>query len=84
MVYQNNLYLEMQIKLIEQNLTSGKIGKSLIVFSLPMILGKIIGASALSAVGSSYTLIVHSIILGLCMGSGVVLPTFMGQKNGTI
>ena len=54
---------------MEYCLTSGKIGRSLIVFSLPMILGnllqqlynvadtlivgKTIGATALSAVGSS-------------------------------
>lgn len=81
---------------MEQNLTTGKIGRSLIFFSLPMILGnllqqlynvadtlivgKTIGATALSAVGSSYALMVllTSIILGLCMGSGVVFAQLYG------
>ena len=81
---------------MEQNLTTGKIGRSLIFFSLPMILGnllqqlynvadtlivgKTIGATALAAVGSSYALMVllTSIILGLCMGSGVVFAQLYG------
>lgn len=78
------------------NLTQGKIAKSLIGFSLPMICGNIlqqfynvadtlivgrtIGATALSAVGSSYALMVllTSLILGLCMGSGVVFSQLWG------
>ena len=81
---------------MEQNLTTGKIGRSLIFFSLPMILGnllqqlynvadtlivgKTIGATALSAVGSSYArmVLLTSIILGLCMGSGVVFAQLYG------
>lgn len=59
---------------IAKNLVDGKIGRSLVVFSLPMILGnllqqlynvadtlivgKTIGAAALAAVGSSYALMV--------------------------
>lgn len=59
---------------MEQQLTTGKIGRSLILFSLPMILGNLlqqlynvadtlivgqtIGATALAAVGSSYALMV--------------------------
>lgn len=84
---------------MKQNLTNGNIGKSLIAFSLPMIMGnllqqlynvvdtlivgKTIGASALSAVGSSYALIIllNSIILGLCMGSGVVFAQLYGAKQ---
>ena len=76
---------------MERNLTQGSISRSLILFSLPMILGnliqqlynvadtlivgKTIGPTALSAVGSSYSLmtLLTSVILGLCMGSGVVL-----------
>ena len=75
---------------MKQVLTEGNIGKGLILFSLPMIAGNLlqqlynvvdtlivgqtIGAQALSAVGSSYALMVllTSVILGLCMGSGVV------------
>lgn len=78
------------------SLTEGNIGKSLALFSVPMILGnllqqlynvadtfivgKTIGPGALSAVGSSYALMVllTSIILGLCMGSGVVFSQLFG------
>lgn len=84
---------------MEYQLTTGKIGRSLILFSLPMILGnllqqlynvadtlivgKTIGSTALSAVGSSYALMVllTSIILGLCMGSGVVFAHLFGAKR---
>lgn len=78
------------------NLTEGRIGRSLVVFSLPMIfgnllqqlynvadtfiVGKTIGPDALAAVGSAYALMVllTSIILGFCMGSGVVFSQFYG------
>lgn len=78
------------------SLTEGNIGKSLALFSVPMILGnllqqlynvadafivgKALGPGALSAVGSSYALMVllTSIILGLCMGSGVVFSQLFG------
>ncbi len=81
---------------MDVRLTDGKIGKSLLLFSLPMmagnllqqlynvadtfIVGQTIGATALSAVGSSYSLMVllTSVILGLCMGSGVVFSQFYG------
>lgn len=45
-----------------------------------LIVGKTIGATALSAVGSSYALMVllTSIVLGLCMGSGVVFAQLYG------
>lgn len=84
---------------MEHRLTNGKIGRSLIIFSLPMILGnllqqvynitdtlivgKTIGPTALSAVGSSYALMVllTSVILGLCMGSGVVFSQLFGAKK---
>lgn len=82
--------------IVEQQLTKGHIGKALIQFSLPMILGnllqqlyniadtlivgKTIGPTALAAVGSSYALMVllTSVILGLCMGSGVVFAQLYG------
>ena len=72
----------------ESKLLSGSITKSLLIFALPMIagnllqqcyniadtiiVGRFLGADALAAVGSSYTLMTFltSIILGLCMGSG--------------
>lgn len=84
---------------MEQKLTHGKIGRSLILFSLPMIfgnllqqiyniadtliVGKAIGPTALSAVGSSYSLMVllTSVILGLCMGSGAVFSQLYGAKK---
>lgn len=80
-------------------LTSGSIGKSLVAFSLPMILGnllqqlynvadtlivgKTIGPQALSAVGSSYALMVllTSVVLGLCMGGGVVFAQLYGAAR---
>jgi len=84
---------------LQYDLTTGKIGKSLIIFSMPMIMGnllqqlynvvdtlivgKTIGSTALAAVGSSYSLMVllTSIVLGLCMGSGVVFAQLFGAKK---
>lgn len=72
----------------EVNLTRGPILGRLVYFSLPMIAGNMlqqvynlvdtlvvgrgIGAGALAAVGSAYTLMTFltSILIGLCMGSG--------------
>lgn len=84
---------------MNRDLTKGKIGKSILLFSLPMIcgnllqqlynvadtliVGRTIGAAALSAVGSAYALMVllTSVILGLCMGSGVVFAQCCGAKK---
>lgn len=84
---------------MDRDLTEGSIGKSLLLFSLPMILGnmlqqlynvadtlivgKTIGAAALAAVGSAYALMVllTSVILGLCIGSGVVFAQLYGAKK---
>ncbi|MBS7008496.1 MATE family efflux transporter [Anaerostipes sp.] len=81
------------------DLTDGRIGRSIAVFSLPMILGNLlqqlyniadtlivgrtIGAAALSAVGSAYALMVllTSVLLGLCMGSGVVFAQLYGRRE---
>ncbi len=81
------------------DLTQGNIRRSLVLFSLPMILGnllqqlynvadtlivgKTIGTTALSAVGSAYALMVllTSIMLGLCMGSGVVFAQHYGARR---
>lgn len=81
------------------DLTTGRIGKSLVTFSFPMILGnllqqlynvadtvivgKTIGATALAAVCSSCTLMIllTSVILGLCMGSGVVFAQLYGARR---
>ncbi len=80
----------------QRDLTKGNIGRTIILFSLPMIAGNIlqqmynvadtvivgqtIGEEALSAVGSSYSLMVFltSIIIGLTMGSGAVFAQFFG------
>ena len=80
-------------------LIKGNITKSLILFSIPMILGNLlqqlyniadtfivgqyISSSALAAVGSSFTLMTFltSIILGLCMGSGILFSVLFGAKQ---
>lgn len=82
-----------------QDLTYGPITKTMLRFALPMILGNLLqqlyniadtlivgqflGAGALAAVGSSYTLMTFltSILLGLCMGSGAVFSVRCGEKN---
>ena len=45
-----------------------------------LIVGRVLGPDALAAVGASYTLMtfVTSILLGLCMGSGVLLSMLFG------
>lgn len=81
------------------SLTDGPIFQKLIRFSLPMlagnllqqvynlvdtwIVGKFLGADALAAVGSSYTLMVFvtSIIIGLCMGSGAMFSVDYGAGD---
>ena len=81
------------------NMISGGITKSLLLFALPMmagnllqqlyniadtlIVGQFLGADALAAVGSSYTLMTFltSILLGLCMGSGVVFSLCYGEGD---
>lgn len=80
-------------------LLKGPVTKSLLLFSLPMIIGNLLqqlyniadtfivgrylGPDALAAVGSSFTLVVFltSIILGLCMGSGVLFSMLFGAKQ---
>lgn len=84
---------------MQRDLTQGPITKSILLFAGPMILGNLLqqlynivdtlivgrflGAQALAAVGSSFTLMVFltSIILGLCMGSGITFSTLYGAKN---
>ena len=46
------------------------------------VAGRVLGADALAAVGSSYTLMVFltSILLGLCMGSGVAISMQYGKR----
>ena len=84
---------------LDTRLLQGPVTRSLILFALPMILGnmlqqlynvadtlivgKCIGADALAAVGSAFTLMtfLNSIILGLCMGSGVLFSMLYGAKD---
>lgn len=80
----------------EKDLTRGPIGKAMVSFAMPMILGNLlqqvynitdtmivgrfVGADALAAVGSAYTLMTFltSVIIGLCMGAGAVFSTLYG------
>lgn len=82
-----------------QDLTRGPITKTMLQFAFPMMLGNLLqqlynvadtlivgqflGADALAAVGSSYTLMTFltSILLGLCMGSGAVFSIRCGKKD---
>lgn len=84
---------------MKDNLTEGPITKSMLLFAFPMmvgnllqqcyniadtlIVGRFLGADALAAVGSSYTLMTFltSILLGLSMGSGAVFSLRFGEKN---
>lgn len=83
----------------KKDLTTGPITQTMLLFAFPMILGNLLqqlyniadtlivgqflGADALAAVGSSYTLMTFltSILLGLCMGSGAVFSIRCGEKN---
>lgn len=84
---------------MEKKLIHGPITKSILLFSAPIILGNLLqqlynvvdtlivgrflGADALAAVGSSFTLMVFltSVILGLCMGSGISFSILYGAGN---
>ena len=84
---------------MHKDLTQGSITKSLILFAFPLVLGnilqqfynivdtfvvgKMIGASALAAVGATYSIMtfITSIILGLCMGAGVLFSMLYGAKK---
>lgn len=82
-----------------RDLTQGSIMGTMIRFALPLmagnllqqcyniadtlIVGRFLGAGALAAVGSAYTLMVfiNSIFIGLCMGSGAVFSIQFGAKD---
>lgn len=84
---------------MQRDLTKGPITRTLLIFAVPMILGNLLqqlyniadtlivgrflGAGALAAVGSAYTLMTFltSILLGLCLGSGALVSILFGQKN---
>lgn len=79
------------------NLAEGNVTKVLLAFAGPMILGNLlqqfynivdtwvvgrfVGADALAAAGSAYTLMTFltSILIGLCMGSGALLSFYYGS-----
>ena len=81
------------------DLTKGPITKNLLRFAFPLmvgnllqqlyniadtcIVGQFLGADALAAVGSAYTLMVFltSILLGLCMGSGAAFSMLYGKRD---
>lgn len=84
---------------MNQDLTKGNVTKTMLLFAGPMIagnllqqfyniadtwiVGKYLGADALGAVGSAYTLMTFltSILIGLCMGSGSVFSFYYGKKD---
>lgn len=84
---------------MQRDLTQGPITANLLRFAVPLMIGNLLqqfyniadtwivgqylGANALAAVGSSYTLMVFltSILLGLCMGSGAVFSIYYGKKD---
>lgn len=84
---------------MKKDLTQGSVAGTMLLFALPMILGNLLqqcyniadtlivghflGAEALAAVGSAYTLMTFltSILIGLCMGSGSVFSLYFGRKD---
>ena len=84
---------------MNKDLTKGPIMSTMMRFAVPMILrnllqqcyniadtlivGRFLGANALAAVGSAFTLttFLTSILLGLCMGSGAVFSIRFGQQD---
>ncbi len=84
---------------MKKDLTKGNVTGTMLLFAGSMILGNLLqqcyniadtlivgrylGASALAAVGSAYTLMTFltSIIIGLCMGSGAVFSVYYGKKE---
>ena len=82
---------------MQRSLTQGPITKNILLFALPLmfgnllqqmyniadtwVVGRFLGADALAAVGSSYTLMTFltSILLGLCMGSGAAVSMQYGS-----
>ena len=81
------------------DMTKGPVTRGILIFAFPMIcgnllqqmynvadtliVGRFLGADALAAVGSSYTLMTFltSIMLGMCMGSGAIFSIRYGEKR---
>ena len=84
---------------MKKDLTQGKVQKTLLVFAGPMIVGNLLqqcyniadtlivgrylGAGALAAVGTAYSLMTFltSILIGLCMGCGSIFSYYYGKKD---
>ena len=84
---------------MNNDLTQGPVMKTMLRFAVPMILGdllqqcyniadtmivgRFLGADALAAVGSSFSLMTFltSVLLGLAMGSGTVFSIRYGEKD---
>lgn len=84
---------------MKKDLTQGKVQKTLLVFAGPMIIGNLLqqcyniadtlivgrylGAGALAAVGTAYSLMTFltSILIGLCMGCGSIFSYYYGKKD---
>lgn len=82
----------------KRDLTKGNVTAVMLLFAVPMILGnvmqqcynladtwivgKFVGADALAAVGSAYTLMtfLNSILIGMCMGSGALFSICYGRR----
>ena len=83
----------------KRDLTKGNVTAVMLLFAVPMILGNImqqcynladtwivgrfVGAEALAAVGSAYTLMtfLNSILIGMCMGSGALFSNLLWPKS---
>lgn len=83
-----------------RDLTNGPVMKTVLLFTGPMLLGnllqqcynmadtwivgKALGAQALAAVGSAFTLMTFltSILIGLCMGAGSLCAIYFGRQDG--
>lgn len=84
---------------MNKDLTKGNVTKTMLIFAAPMILGNLLqqcyniadslivgrflGADALGAVGSAYTLMTFltSVLIGLCMGSGALFSFYFGKGD---
>lgn len=84
---------------MKRDLTQGNVMKTMLLFAGPMIMGNLLqqcyniadtlivgrflGADALAAVGSAYTLMTFltSILTGLCMGSAAVFSYYYGRRE---
>ncbi len=84
---------------MNRDLTTGNVAKTMLLFAAPMIagnllqqfyniadtliVGKFLGAEAMAAVGTAYTLMTFltSVLIGLCMGSGSVFSFYYGKKD---